>query len=62
MTKLDILNSLQLGSRVAEEERKTLNQYFWTSQTYGNLVADKLDIILGAKGMGKSALCFHLFF
>lgn len=58
--KIDLLDSLDFGSSVAEEETKNLQKYFVDTRFWRNLSNDKYDIILGAKGSGKSALYLNL--
>lgn len=59
-TKLALLESLDFGSSVAEEETKNLQKYFVDTRLWRNLNNDKYDIVLGAKGSGKSALYLSL--
>ena len=54
-TKLDILNQLKLGGIVAEHD-ELLNKCFIQHPVLYDLVHDQKDIVLGAKGAGKSAL------
>jgi hypothetical protein len=56
MTKLSLLKSLDLGSRVAEQEEDGLAKYFVETDQWENIYNGKVDIVLGAKGTGKSAL------
>jgi len=56
MNKLNILENINIGSRVAEEERDNLNKYFIETNEYKRTLKDEVDIIYGAKGTGKSAL------
>ncbi|MFN0036515.1 MAG: P-loop ATPase, Sll1717 family [Saprospiraceae bacterium] len=57
---IDLLDSLDFGSSVAEEETKNLQKYFVNTRFWRNLSNDKYDIVLGAKGSGKSALYLNL--
>jgi len=57
---LDLLDSLDFGSSVAEDENKNLQKYFVDTRFWRNLSNDRYDIILGAKGSGKSALYLNL--
>lgn len=57
---IDLLESLDFGSSVAEDETKNLVNYFVDTRFWRNLRDDKYDIILGAKGTGKSALYLNL--
>jgi len=57
---IDTLDSLDFGSSVAEEETKNLQKYFVNTRFWRNLNNDKYDIVLGAKGSGKSALYLNL--
>lgn len=58
--KTELLDLLDFGSSVAEEETKNLQKYFVDTRFWRNLNNDKFDIILGAKGSGKSALYLNL--
>lgn len=53
MMKLD---SISFGDRVAENESKDLSSYFIQTEQWNALYRGKVDIVLGAKGSGKSAL------
>lgn len=55
-TKLQVLKSLNLGQRVAEEEADELQKYFVRTAQWEELAAGQIDIVYGPKGSGKSAL------
>lgn len=59
-SKLDILNQLKLGGIVAEHD-ELLNKCFIQHPVLYDLVHDQKDIVLGAKGAGKSALWKEIF-
>ncbi len=50
------LDSISFGDRVAENESKDLSSYFIQTEQWNALYRGKVDIVLGAKGSGKSAL------
>ena len=54
-TKADILELLDLGSSVAENG-ENLSSYFIPTVALSRFLADRDDLILGAKGSGKSAI------
>ncbi len=58
--KIELLESLDFGSSVAEEETRNLQKYFVDTRFWRNLTNDRYDIILGSKGSGKSALYLSL--
>ncbi|HFK2927119.1 TPA: hypothetical protein ACGY8I_004352 [Aeromonas hydrophila] len=60
-TKLDILKKINFGKRVAEDERTELSAYFVETEQWQRLLKDDIDIVVGAKGTGKSALFCLLF-
>ncbi|TNI94686.1 P-loop ATPase, Sll1717 family [Aeromonas allosaccharophila] len=60
-TKLDILKKINFGKRVAEDERTELAAYFVETEQWRRLLEDDIDIVVGAKGTGKSALFCLLF-
>jgi len=51
----EILTKLDLGSSVAEHD-EALKQYFVETETFRSLINDKVDVVAGDKGTGKSAL------
>ena len=55
LNKADILRTLDFGSVVAEQD-KLLSQCFVSHPVLSELLSDRKDVILGAKGSGKSAL------
>ncbi|TDV64561.1 P-loop ATPase, Sll1717 family [Pseudomonas sp. LP_7_YM] len=56
LTKKDLLKSLRVGHRVAEDEKNELGNYFVKTAQWEKLENGEIDVIYGAKGMGKSAL------
>lgn len=53
--KTSILNNLELGSIIAEQD-ELLTQCFVTHPVLNELLLDRKDLVLGSKGAGKSAL------
>lgn len=51
-----ILETLKFGERVAEDEEKTLEQYFVKTRHWRKVRNGDTDILLGPKGSGKSAI------
>lgn len=58
--KQRVLEDLNIGNGVAELERGLLNEFFLESLDWKRLKEGKIDLVLGPKGSGKSALFFHL--
>ena len=56
VTKLQILKSLNLGQRVAEDELSDLTQYFVETSQWTEMLEGRKDVVYGPKGTGKSAL------
>lgn len=55
MSASDVLKDLEFGQRVAEEE-SALESYFVETDDWNRVFNDRVDIVYGAKGAGKSAL------
>src|SRR5580765_1372914 len=55
VTKAEILERLNLGSSVAEND-DNLESYFVPTVALDDFLADRYDLIRGAKGSGKSAI------
>ena len=55
-TKLDVLKSIEIGERVAEEEADSLERYFVETDQWQQMRAGNIDVVYGPKGSGKSAL------
>ncbi|QEM67804.1 hypothetical protein FO488_06310 [Geobacter sp. FeAm09] len=53
---LNLLREASFGQRVAEEEGDSLVSYFVETDHWHRLYSDKVDVIYGQKGTGKSAL------
>jgi len=60
MLKQEILTNLNLGDRVAENEKDSLNEYFVETIEWSRLIRDEIDIIKGSKGSGKSAIYVNI--
>ncbi len=58
--KQKVLEDLNIGNGVAELERDLLKEFFLESLDWKRLKDGRIDLILGPKGSGKSALFFHL--
>lgn len=56
MTKLEILKSIDFGSRVAEDETDRLIEYFVETDQWRRIFDGEIDIVYGPKGSGKSAI------
>lgn len=56
MTKQDVLRSITFGQRVAEDEADVLGTYFVETDHWERLFHGDIDVVYGAKGVGKSAL------
>src|SRR5258708_8287 len=54
--KLGVLQQVEFGQRVAEDEVDLLTSYFVETESWRQMVEGKVDIVYGAKGVGKSAL------
>jgi hypothetical protein len=57
---IDILEKLNFGSSVAEDETGYLQQYFVNTRFWRQVAEGRYDIVLGAKGSGKSAIYLSL--
>jgi hypothetical protein len=53
---LKILNELDFGNQVAEDEKDTLRSYFVETNSWKQIYKGDIDIVYGAKGAGKSAI------
>jgi hypothetical protein len=56
VTKLQLLEALRFGARVAEDEADDLEKYFIETDQWKRIFSDEVDIVYGAKGSGKSAI------
>jgi hypothetical protein len=54
-----LLQAFDIGGDVAEFDER-LSNYFVETSSFRDIVMDKADLILGAKGSGKSAIFKHL--
>lgn len=55
MDRQEILNNTTFGEIAAEFEEHELQRYFLATTAWTKLLKDKIDILYGAKGSGKSA-------
>jgi hypothetical protein len=51
----EVLNDLQIGNSVAEFDQD-LERYFVETETFRALIQDRVDVVAGDKGTGKTAL------
>ncbi len=51
---------INFGNRVAEDEENQFPDYFLPTRYWKNLINGKVDVVLGPKGSGKSALYLNL--
>lgn len=56
VSKIGVLQSLELGARVAEDEVESLENYFVETEQWRQIRSGKIDVVYGPKGSGKSAL------
>lgn len=56
MDRLSLLKNLSFGTQVAEEEVKSLADYFVKTDQWNRILRGEVDIVRGEKGAGKSAL------
>lgn len=56
VTKIDVLKSIKIGERVAEEESDQLEKYFVETDQWQQMRTGEIDVVYGPKGSGKSAL------
>ena len=54
------LRSLAIGEPVAENERQRLDEYFLETSTYYRAMNDPVTIVVGRRGVGKSAQLFAM--
>ena len=54
------LRALSIGEPVAEHERDVLSQYFIQTRSYRRALNDRLTIVVGRKGVGKSAQLYAM--
>ena len=54
------LRSLAIGEPVAENERQRLDNYFVETSTYFRAMEDPVTIVVGRRGVGKSAQLFAM--
>ena len=55
-----IYESIRFGNRVAEDESNQLSNYFLDTKHWTGLIEGDVDVVLGPKGSGKSALYLNL--
>jgi hypothetical protein len=51
----DVLGLMEIGKSVAEQDSE-LDKYFIETEAFRALIADKVDVVAGDKGTGKSAI------
>ena len=56
MNKRQIIESINFGDRVAENEAGTLKNYFVNTDQWQKMFSGHKDIVYGPKGSGKSAI------
>ncbi|UZH54790.1 hypothetical protein JRG66_12545 [Salinimicrobium tongyeongense] len=56
MDKLELLEKLTFGERIAEDESTKLKGYFVSTHIWSQVYNGKTDVIYGPKGSGKSAI------
>jgi hypothetical protein len=56
MDKLQWLKSISFGARVAEDESGELAKYFVETDQWNRIFKGEIDVVIGAKGAGKSAI------
>lgn len=54
--KKDLLAQLDLGSSVAENEFQTLSKYYFQTDQYREVLNGDVNLVVGRKGSGKTAL------
>nr|BEK65755.1 hypothetical protein KPHV_29820 [Kitasatospora purpeofusca] len=54
--KRTVLQDLDFGARVAEDEADVLASYFVETEQWNQVWNDEVDVVYGAKGSGKSAI------
>jgi len=58
--KIELLRNTTFGRRVAEDEADVLSSYFVETEQWRRIFGGEVDVVLGAKGSGKSAAYFLL--
>ena len=56
LTQLELLRTITLGHRVAEDEADELATYFVETDQWRRIYRGEVDIVFGGKGAGKSAI------
>lgn len=56
MGKYQVLQAINFGQRIAEDEIDELSDYFVETDEWQRIYAGDIDIVYGAKGVGKSAI------
>ena len=54
------LRNLAIGEPVAENERRTIDNYFFETSTYYRAMDDTVTIVVGRRGSGKSAQLYAM--
>lgn len=56
LNKREVLETLSVGHRIAEEEIEHLSAYFVETDQWRRIFAGEVDVVYGPKGSGKSAI------
>lgn len=56
LNKIEVLEAITFGQRVAEQEMHELGSYFVETVAWKSIYAGDVDVVYGPKGAGKSAL------
>lgn len=56
LTKRDVLQDVNFGDSVAEQEADNLQRYFVSTEQWRKVLSGNTDVIYGPKGSGKSAI------
>lgn len=56
LKKYEVLQELNFGNQIAEEEKDTLKEYFVQTSSWQKILRGEIDVIYGPKGSGKSAI------
>jgi len=56
LSKRTVLEQLNFGERIAEDEKDELANYFVETDQWARVASGAVDVIFGAKGAGKSAI------
>ncbi len=56
MSKAELIQKIQFGKRIAEDEKEQLKNYFVETDEWRRIYNGEIDIVYGTKGSGKSAI------